>query len=204
VVFGFAVLAWLTEKLPEPIENIIGWGGHGYSSAVVAGVVVVVLYMTSLLDEGDIKEGKWSTLLLIGGGLSLGAALEVSGLVDVISGALTQFTGGGNPIITIAIVTFAGLGLSVVASNTASASIFLPIAIGLGQQTGVSPVILAVAVGIGTSLDFMLPVGTPPNAIAYSTGKVSMSEMIKAGFLLDVAGGLLTVIMAYLVWPFLV
>jgi sodium-dependent dicarboxylate transporter 2/3/5 len=68
----------------------------------------------------------------------------------------------------------------------------------------VSPVILAVAVGIGTSLDFMLPVGTPPNAIAYSTGKVSMSEMIKAGFLLDVAGGLLTVIMAYLVWPFLV
>jgi len=204
VVFAFAVLAWLTEKLPEPIGNLIGWGGHGYSSAVVAGVIIVALYLTSLLDEGDIKEGKWSTLLLIGGGLSLGAALEVSGLVDVISSALIQFTGGGNTLITIAIVTFAGLGLSVVASNTASAGIFLPIAIGLGQQTGVNPVILAVAVGIGTSLDFMLPVGTPPNAIAYSTGKVSMGEMIKAGFLLDIAGGLLTVIMAYLVWPFLV
>ncbi len=204
IVFAFAVLAWLTEKLPEPIENLIGWGGHGYSSAVVAGVIVVALYMTDLLDEGDIKEGKWSTLLLIGGGLSLGASLEVSGLVDVISNALIQFTGGGNPLLTIAIVTFAGLGLSVVASNTASAGIFLPIAIGLGQQTGVSPVILAVAVGIGTSLDFMLPVGTPPNAIAYSTGKVSMREMIKAGFLLDLAGGLLTVIMAYLVWPLLV
>jgi solute carrier family 13 (sodium-dependent dicarboxylate transporter), member 2/3/5 len=164
----------------------------------------VVLYFTDLLSESDIKEGKWSTLLLIGGGLSLGAALEVSGLVDVISNALFLFTGGGNPLLTIAIVTFAGLGLSIVASNTASAGIFLPIAIGLGQQTGVSPVILAVAVGISTSLDFMLPVGTPPNAIAYSTGKVSMGEMIKAGFLLDVAGGLITVIMAYFLWPLLV
>jgi len=204
IVFAFAVLAWITEKLPEPIANIIGWGGHGYSSAVVAGVIIVVLYFTDLLGESDIRDGKWSTLLLIGGGLSLGAALEVSGLVNVISNALNMFTGGGNPIMTIAIVTFAGLGLSVIASNTASAGIFLPIAISLGQQTGVSPIILAVAVGIGTSLDFMLPVGTPPNAIAYSTGKVTMREMIKAGFLLDIAGGLLTVIMAYFLWPLLI
>jgi len=204
IVFAFAVLAWFTEKLPEPITDIIGWGGHGYSSAVVAGVIVVGLFFTDLLNESDIKEAKWSSLLLIGGGLSLGAALEVSGLVNVISNIITQFTGGGNLFLTIAIVVFAGLGLSVVASNTASAGIFLPIAISLGQQTGISPVILAIAVGIGTSLDFMLPVGTPPNAIAYSTGKVSMREMIKAGFLLDVAGGLLTIIMAYFLWPLMV
>ena len=203
IVFVLSVLAWVTEKLPEPLANLLGWDGHGYSSAVVAGVIVVVLYFTDLLSESDIKEGKWSTLLLIGGGLSLGAALEVSGLVDVISNTLQLFT-GGNPVLTIAVVTFAGLGLSIVASNTASAGIFLPIAIGLGQQTGVSPVILAVAVGISTSLDFMLPVGTPPNAIAYSTGKVSMGEMIKAGFLLNLTGGLLTVIMAHLLWPLLI
>jgi len=90
-----------------------------------------------------------------------------------------------------------------VASNTASAGIFLPIAIGLGQSTGISPVILAVAVGISTSLDFMLPVGTPPNAIAYSTGKVSMREMIKAGFILDLLGAVITILLAWLVWPML-
>jgi len=204
LVFLFSVLAWLTEKLPEPVANLLGWPGHGYSSAVVAGVIVVVLYFSDLLSESDIKEGKWPTLLLIGGGLSLGTALEVSGLVDVISSTIIHFTGGGSPLLTITVITFAGIGLSVVASNTASAAIFLPIAIGLGQQTGVSPVILAVAIGIGTSLDFMLPVGTPPNAIAYSTGKVSMREMIKAGFLLDITGGLITILMAYLVWPFLI
>jgi len=204
VVFGFAVLAWLTSVLPEPIANLVGWGGHGYSSAVVAGLVTVLLFFLDLLDEQDIKNGKWDTLLLIGGGLSLGNALTVSGLVNVISSLLLNITGGGSPIVVIALVTVAGLGISIVASNTASAGIFLPIAIGLGQKIGFSPVILAVAVGISTSLDFMLPVGTPPNAIAYSTGKVSMPEMIKAGVLLDVAGALLTILMAYLVWPHLI
>ena len=203
-VFAFAVVAWLTSKLPDPVANLIHWSGHGYSSATVAGVIIIVLYITSLLDETDIKNGKWATLLLIGGGLSLGSALEVSKLVKVIADTLLNFTGGGSPIITISLVTFAGLGLSIVASNTASAGIFLPIAISLGIQTGVNPIILAIAVGISTSLDFMLPVGTPPNAIAYSTGKVSMPEMIKAGILLDLTGALLTILFAYLVWPLLV
>ncbi|RLI01311.1 hypothetical protein DRO31_06770 [Candidatus Bathyarchaeota archaeon] len=203
-VFVFAVLAWLTGKLPDPVANVIGWSGHGYSSSMVAATVLIVLYFTDLIEEQDIKNGKWSTLLLIGGGLSLGAALEVTGLVNVISDWLMGLTSGGSPLLAIIIVVVSGLGISIIASNTASAGIFLPIAIGLGQKIGFSPVILAVAVGISTSLDFMLPVGTPPNAIAYSTGKVSMPEMIKAGILLDITGAVLTIIMAYLLWPYLI
>ncbi|MCD6263487.1 anion permease, partial [Candidatus Bathyarchaeota archaeon] len=71
----------------------------------------------------------------------------------------------------------------------------------LGTITGTNPVILAVVVGICSSLDFMLPVGTPPNAIAYSTGKVTMGEMIRAGVLLDIIGCVLTVILALSLWP---
>ena len=203
-VFVFAVLAWLTGQLPDPVANVIGWSGHGYSSSMVAATVLIVLYFTDLIEEQDIKNGKWSTLLLIGGGLSVGAALEVTGLVNVISDWLMGLTSGGSPLLAIIIVVVSGLGISIIASNTASAGIFLPIAIGLGQKIGFSPVILAVAVGISTSLDFMLPVGTPPNAIAYSTGKVSMPEMIKAGILLDITGAVLTIIMAYLLWPYLI
>jgi sodium-dependent dicarboxylate transporter 2/3/5 len=203
-VFVFAVLAWLTGKLPDPVANLIGWSGHGYSSSMVAAIILIVLYFTDLIEEQDIRNGKWSTLLLIGGGLSLGAALEVTGLVSVISDWLMNLTAGGSPLIAIVIVVVSGLGISIIASNTASAGIFLPIAIGLGQRIGYSPVILAVAVGISTSLDFMLPVGTPPNAIAYSTGKVTMPEMIKAGILLDISGAILTIIMAYLLWPHLI
>ena len=204
IVFVFAVLAWLTGKLPDPVANLIGWSGHGYSSSMVAAIILIVLYFTDLIEDQDIRNGKWSTLLLIGGGLSLGAALEVTGLVNVISDWLMNLTSGGSPLIAIIIVVVSGLGISIIASNTASAGIFLPIAIGLGQRIGFSPVILAVAVGISTSLDFMLPVGTPPNAIAYSTGKVTMPEMIKAGILLDISGAILTILMAYLLWPHLI
>ncbi len=203
-IFMFAVLGWLTSTLPEPVANVIGWGGHGYSSSIVAATVLVLLYFTDTIEEQDIKNGKWSTLLLIGGGLSLGNALEVTGLVNVISDVLMNMTSGGSPIIAITIMVIAGLGISIIASNTASAGIFLPIAIGLGQKIGFSPVILAVTIGISTSLDFMLPVGTPPNAIAYSTGKVSMGEMIKAGILLDLSGAIITIIMAYFLWPYLI
>ncbi len=203
-VFSFAVLAWLTGRLPDPVANLIGWSGHGYSSSIVAATVLLLLYFMDLIEEHDIRDGKWGTLLLIGGGLSLGSALEVTELVGVISDILMGLTSGGSPFLAIVIVVISGLGISIIASNTASAGIFLPIAIGLGQKIGFSPVILAVAVGISTSLDFMLPVGTPPNAIAYSTGKVTMPEMIKAGILLDLTGAILTIIMAYLLWPYLI
>lgn len=204
LIFGFSVLAWLSSRLPEPIANLIGWSGHGYSSSVVAGVIIVLLYFTDLLDEQDIKNAKWNTLLLIGGGLSLGKALEVSGLVIKISDFLLNYTAGGSPLATISLVVISSLGLSIIASNTASAGIFLPIAIGLGQKVGFSPVILAISVGMATSLDFMLPVGTPPNAIAYSTGKVTMKEMIKAGILLDITGAIVTILFAWLLWPMLI
>ncbi len=204
LVFLAAVILWLTEKLPEPIAIAVGWPGHGLSSSVVAAIIAVSLFFTGLLDERDLPRANWATLLLIGGGLSLGSALEVSGLVVKISDLLLLFTGGASGLVTIALVVAFGLGISIIASNTASAGIFLPIALGLASSTGVSPVILAVAVGISTSLDFMLPVGTPPNAIAYSTGRVSMGEMIKAGVLLDLIGALVTIGLAYLFWPFLV
>ncbi len=203
-VFVAAILLWLTGSLPEPLAVALGWSGHGMSSSVVAAVIAILLFFSGLLDERDLPRANWNTLVLIGGGLSLGAALEVSGLTLRISRALLQFTQGVPEVVTILIVAYVSLGVSVIASNTASAGIFLPIAIGLGITAGISPVVLAVTVGITTSLDFMLPVGTPPNAIAYSTGKVGMRDMIKAGIILDVVGGLITVALAYLLWPHLI
>lgn len=101
-------------------------------------------------------------------------------------------------IITITLITAFSLRISIIASNTASASIFLPIAIGLGTSH-VSPIALAAKVSISTSLDFMLLVGTPPNAIAYSTGKVSREEMIKESIMLDV-GAFIVIMRAYFFW----
>jgi len=202
--FLVAIILWLTSKLPEPVSYVIGWSGHGLSSSIVAGLIAVTLLILGIIDETDVPKANWNSLLLIGGGLSLGKSMEVSGLASAMSNSLFNLTGGQPEIVTIGLVVAFGLGISIIASNTASAGLFLPIAIGLGNSTNVSPVILAVAVGISTSLDFMLPVGTPPNAIAYSTGKVTMREMIKAGIILDIVGALLTIVFAHYIWPYLI
>ena len=204
IIFILAIFFWLTSKLPEPIALTIGWSGHNLSSSVVAGILSVSLLVSGVLHDQDVPKANWNSLLLIGGGLSLGKAMEVSGLVNKISGSLLYYTGGQPDYVSVILVVAFGLGISIIASNTASAGLFLPIAIGLGSSTGVSPVVLAVVVGISTSLDFMLPVGTPPNAIAYSTGRVTMSEMIRAGFLLDIIGAILTIILASTLWPMFV
>jgi sodium-dependent dicarboxylate transporter 2/3/5 len=204
VVFIFSILLWITGRLPEPLAQALGWPGHGLSSSVVAGIIAVLLFASDIIDERDLGRANWSTLLLIGGGLSLGGSLEVSGLVQRISDSLMLLTTGRPEIVVIALVAVFGLGISIFASNTASAGILLPIAISLGSANSISPIILAVVIGISTSLDFMLPVGTPPNAIAYSTGKVSMRDMIKAGFALDVIGAIITMFLASYLWPYLI
>jgi sodium-dependent dicarboxylate transporter 2/3/5 len=202
-LFVFAVGLWVTGQLPEPLVELTGWSGHGLSSGIVAAIVAVALFLTGLLDENDLPKVSWNTLLLFGGGLSLGSALEVSGLTGWIGQSITQATGGGG-IAAIFLLAFSALGFSIVASNTASSSVFIPIAISVGLASGTNPVILAVLVAICSSLDFMLPVGTPPNAIAYSTGKVKMHEMVKAGVLLDIFSALTTIFLALFLWTFLV
>mgnify|MGYP006283049961 CR=1 FL=1 len=200
-IFFIAVIMWITGKIPGPIASLIGWSGHGLGTAMVSGIVAILLFLTGLLDSDDISEARWSTMLLIGGSLSLGSSMSVSGLDNRISELLIPLTNGMPIILTLFLVGFFGLGISIIASNTASAGIILPIAISLGKQTGIDPIILGILVGVTTSLDFMLPVGTPPNAIAYSSDKVEMRDMIKAGVLLDISGIIIAVLLAYFLWP---
>jgi sodium-dependent dicarboxylate transporter 2/3/5 len=204
IVFLISVALWVTGKIPAPIARLIGWSGHGMSTAMVAGIIAVLLFLTGLLDKDDISDARWSTILLIGGSLSLGSSMAISGLNATISEALVPITQGLSKTLVLFIVGFFGLGVSIIASNTASAGIILPIAIGLGEQTGLSPIVLGILVGVTTSLDFMLPVGTPPNAIAYSSDKVDMSDMIKAGILLDISGIIIAVLLARFVWPYII
>ncbi len=201
IIFLAAVIMWITGKIPQPIARIIGWSGHGYGTAMVSGIIALILFVTGLLDSDDISKARWKTILLIGGSLSLGSAMSLSGLDSRISELLIPLTSGLPTILTLFFVGFFGLGISIIASNTASAGIILPIAMSLGRQTGIDPRILGILIGVTTSLDFMLPVGTPPNAIAYSSEKVNMRDMIKAGIIMDISGIIITVVLAYFVWP---
>ncbi len=135
--------------------------------------------------EGD--RVNWGILLLFGGGLSLGTLAQATGLVEwagesVVSSGLASSPGG---LMLVAIV--AATTLSEFASNTASATLLIPVVIASATQAGFDPVAPAIAAALATSCAFVFPVSTPPNAIVFGTGRVPLTRMMRTGVLLDVA-----------------
>ena len=133
----------------------------------------------------------WGTLLLFGGGLSLGNLMFQTGLADRIGQGLLAVSGAES----LWGVTFAAVFIAILASeatsNTAAANMVVPVIISLAVAAGIDPVPPALGAVLGCSWGFMLPVSTPPNAIVYGSGMVPIVRMIRAGFLFDLAGGLL-------------
>lgn len=130
----------------------------------------------------------WGTLLLFGGGLSLGAMMFKTGLAEVMGKSLVAFTGANSLISITALGLFLAIVLSETTSNTATANMLIPLIIAISVSAGISPLPPAIAVGIGASFGFMLPVSTPPNAIVYGSGLIPITKMIKYGFVIDIVG----------------
>ncbi len=132
----------------------------------------------------------WGTLILFGGGLSLGNLMFSTGLAEHIGQGLIEMSGAGS----MWAITFAAVFIAIIASettsNTAAANMVVPVIISLALAAGVNPVPPALGAILGCSWGFMLPVSTPPNAIVYGSGLVPIIKMIRAGFLFDITGGL--------------
>ncbi len=136
------------------------------------------------------KEGErvnWGILLLFGGGLSLGMLAQATGLVTWAGEAVVSSGVASSPagLMLVAIVT--ATTLSEFASNTASATLLIPIVIAAASQAGFDPVAPALATALATSCAFVFPVSTPPNAIVFGTGRVPLTRMMRTGIVLDVA-----------------
>jgi sodium-dependent dicarboxylate transporter 2/3/5 len=133
----------------------------------------------------------WGTLLLFGGGLSLGGLMFQTKLAEVLGRGLLDLFGATS----MWGLTLAGIYLAIIVtettSNTASATMIVPVMISVAQAAGVNPIPPAIGATIGASLAFMLPVSTPPNAIVYGSGLVPITRMLRAGTLIDLVGGML-------------
>jgi sodium-dependent dicarboxylate transporter 2/3/5 len=129
----------------------------------------------------------WGTLLLFGGGLSLGGAMLDSGLADAIGTTLIDWTGARSLPALTWLFAFVSLLLTETTSNTAAATMICPLAVAAAHAAGVSPVAPTIAAGLGAGMAFMLPVSTPPNAIVYGSGCVPITAMLRHGFVLDLA-----------------
>ncbi len=161
--------------------------------AMTAGIILFVIPVDNkhgihALDWSSASETvAWDVLLLFGGGLSMAAAIQKTGLADII-GAQATFLSALPEAAAIGGLTTLTVFASEFTSNTALAATMMPLVSAVADSTGMHPEALLVATTFGASLAFMMPVGTPPNAIIFGTGRIRIGEMIKAGFWLNVCG----------------
>ncbi len=143
----------------------------------------------------------WGVILLFGGGISLGTQLEQTGLARTMASAVVNATGPTDVWTLAAIACFATVVLSEVASNTAAANILVPLVIALSTELHISPIPPVLAVGMGASIGFMLPIATGPNALIFGTGRVPQVAMMRAGFVLDIVCWVLVLLLLRLICP---
>lgn len=157
----------------------------------------------AILDWKTAVTIPWGVLLLIGGGLALASGFTATGLDEHIAKNLT-FLQGANYIVIILIIVAITIFAGEMISNTATAALIIPVVATLASSLSINPMLLMVPVAVATSYGFMMPVGTPPNALAFATGHVTVPKMARAGIFMDLIGiavvTVLTILLVPLVW----
>ena len=145
----------------------------------------------------------WGTILLFGGGLALGSMAFSTGLAGSVGNTVSSWVPSHRALPFTILFTCMAAGLSELTSNTASASMIVPIAIAVSRAAGISPILPAIGATLGASVCFMLPISTPPNAIAYSSGHVPIGTMIRYGVGLSVTACAVIIVMVSVLGSFL-
>jgi len=210
-VFIATVIGWVSRgNLTIGSVTLRGWesfGGlaqyvHDSTIAVAAAIALFLLPVDRAkgvfaLDWKAAKEIPWGILILFGGGIALGRGFLESGLASKIAGGMALFAGAPVVLLIIAsalLVTF----LTEITSNTAIATIFLPILASTAIGLNVHPFLLMIPAAISASCAFMLPVATPPNAIVFASGSVPIMTMVRIGLIMNFIGVVLVTLIMYL------
>jgi len=205
VIAVLVALTWIAGPF------ISGWlPGGPLSDTGIAIVGAILMFAvpadwkkrTFLLDWEWARRAPWEVLLLFGGGLSLAQAIDQTGLAAWIGGALGLLA--ALPLLAvIAGVVLLVIFLTELTSNTATVAAFLPVIAAAAVGAGIDPLLLAAPAALAGSCAFMLPVATPPNAIVFGSGYVTVPQMIRAGLMLNVIGLGVIVAAAAIVIPLL-
>ncbi len=198
LVFALVALAWMTRTL---LVELPGLGGLTDTGIAIIGALVLFLVPSGrgggekLMDWPTAERIPWGIAILFGGGLSLAAAMEATGLARWIGDGIAGMD-GLSAFGLVAILVITTILVSELASNVATLTSMLPVVAAVATATDTSLQALAFPVALAASFAFMLPVATAPNAIAYSSGLVSLKRMLAVGFGLNVAAAALIMAMA--------
>ena len=187
-VVGLAFVLWMTRPLIEPLLPA-GSLTDG-TIAIFAGLALFILPDGTgrpLLVWREADRAPWGVILMFGGGLALAAGMIRSGLAAWLAEALLPLADVPLPLVALAMVAMVIL-VTEFASNVATASGMIPVVASLIVALGADPYLLALPAALAASWGFMLPAGTGPNAIAWATGRIRLANMVRSGFILDIAG----------------
>ncbi|KEY20320.1 hypothetical protein HY04_03710 [Kaistella antarctica] len=195
-IFLLTVILWMMDGILSPLLHI----DNSFNS-LVAIFAIFLIYITKVLSWDKIlKSINWEILLLFGGGLTLGFIIEESGLGEILIGKISSLiTLVPIYVFLLAIVIFSII-LTEFMSNTASAAMMLPLLFSLATQLEINPVLLLLPATIAASFGFMMPAGTPPNAMVFSSGYVPQKDMLKAGLIVNVLVALIVTTYFYFIF----
>jgi sodium-dependent dicarboxylate transporter 2/3/5 len=199
LAFGLAVCLWVTPGIYALLGSATT-PGRTFVTRLDEGIVAIaaasLLFLLPVnwqrrqfaIGWKEASQIDWGTILLFGGGLSLGSQMFQTGLAERMGLAVVGLTGVESLWGVTALALALGIILTEFTSNTATANMLVPVVISICQTSGVNPAPAALGACVGASMARMLPISTPPNAIIYGTGYVRIMEMVRFGFLLDVIG----------------
>jgi len=197
VVFILTAAGWVFQPLLAKVLPLVS-----DTTIAMAGAILLFLIPINarkgefVMTRNAANNMPWDVLLLFGGGLSLAHHIEKHGLSKYL-GTLAQGFDGMPLIAAVGLICFGILLLTELTSNTATAATFLPIAAAVGISMGQNPLLFVIPAALAANCSYMLPVGTPPNAIVFGSGLVRLPDMAKAGLLLNI---LLVPIIVLILW----
>ena len=203
IIFFIIAAGWVFQPLLSKLPLLSGLGNTN-----IAMLGALLMFLTPagkgkklfLLDWDYAARLPWGVIILFGGGLSLAAAVKSTGLALWIGSALSGL--GAIPLILlILIIVTMVLFLTELTSNTATTATLVPILAALATVSNIDPLILAAPTAMAASCAFMLPVATGPNAVVFASGDVTIPQMAKAGFLLNIFGMFIVTGLCYLLIP---
>ncbi|ELB2851634.1 DASS family sodium-coupled anion symporter [Vibrio alginolyticus] len=195
-IFLLTVTLWIFSK---PINAMLG--GFAKFDTLVAIGAILLLGASRAVEWKDIeKTTDWGVLILFGGGICLSNVLKATGTSVFLAHSLSGFLEQAGILLTILAVVAFVVFLTEFASNTASAALLVPVFATIAEALGMSPVILSALIAVAASCAFMLPVATPPNAIVFGTGHIKQKEMMRIGFVLNIACIAALTLFAWLFW----
>lgn len=194
VIFVITVLLWFTEAQ------------HGVPSSMIAFLPIMGLTVTSVMKQDDIRSLPWEVLWLVAGGIALGISMENTGLAMWLVSSINWDT---FPQLLLLLV-FGGVALmlSNFLSNTVTATLLIPLAVSMGTSgiagEGFSLIITSLVIGSACNMAMLLPISTPPNAIAMSTGFIKTPDMVKVGLIIGLVGIVAALVLSQIYWPFII